>query len=180
MRRDIARLLVVLSVVAGACSGGVVQSLQPDADGVIPGDALPQDAVEAVAEVRAEVPEEPWAPGETRFEVGELVDLDTLHQGGFGWPCEGADDCLSGLCVQAAGGKVCTMPCADECPAGWTCAADTSQPPDILYLCMPLHVRLCIPCEDNAPCNPPGIDMGGRCVTLGAAGSFCGGDCLQG
>ena len=180
MRTVVVWLLITCASAFFACTGGTIQSNQPDADAAPPGETAAPEAVETVAEISAEIPEEPWSPGEVAFEAGEIIPLDTLQEGGFGWPCESPKDCLSSLCVESIDGKVCTGQCTDECPAGWTCAADLSQSPDIIYLCVPLHVRLCIPCTDNGPCNPPNIDLKGRCVDLGAAGGFCGGDCIGG
>lgn len=42
--------------------------------------------------------------------------------GEFGVACELADDCVSGLCVQAGASAFCSAPCdAEECPSGGEC-----------------------------------------------------------
>jgi hypothetical protein len=43
----------------------------------------------------------------------------TPHSAG----CQQASDCASGLCLELAGGSICTVECggASACPPGWTC-----------------------------------------------------------
>ena len=115
-------------------------------------------------------------------EVADLwEELDTVPdaatEGGFLWPCDGPDDCLSGFCVEAAEGKVCSIPCIEECPAGWSCEQDLASMPDAVFICVPGFTRLCMPCVGHEACSPTGHDLGDRCVQLGGAGNFCGSAC---
>jgi hypothetical protein len=54
----------------------------------------------------------------------------------FGCPCEAANDCSSGLCVEGGGGTICTQPCVDSCPAPYVCKPYPSGP-DLPYACLP-------------------------------------------
>jgi len=45
-------------------------------------------------------------------------DPKTAAPGGFCAPCGGATDCLSGFCLDAPEGTVCSMTCLGECPSG--------------------------------------------------------------
>ena len=82
--------------------------------------------------------------------------------GGFGWPCQFAADCLSGHCVPGPlGNTVCTIKCQGECPAGWVCVADQTDPSG-KGLCMP-------GCEPNCWGKECGDDgCGGSCGTCPA------------
>ena len=50
-----------------------------------------------------------------------VPEEDTTGTGDFGTPCQEADDCNSGYCVQSADGMVCSKTCEDSCPDGWSC-----------------------------------------------------------
>ena len=104
------------------------------------------------------------------------VDAGT-EPGGFLWPCDSGDDCLSGYCIESPSGKVCTVGCISECSAGWACVQDQASLPDVLFICAPLHARLCLPCTDDAQCNPPGLELDGRCLNMGDGGGWCGSKC---
>jgi len=110
---------------------------------------------------------------------GQFDTAQEAVEGGFGYPCTQNDDCLSGYCVESADGNVCTSQCVSECPDGWRCAQDLGSLPDVLFVCVPQLVRLCMPCTDSAQCSPSGVQVEDRCVSQGPAGSFCGGACSQ-
>ncbi len=66
----------------------------------------------------------------------------------FGDACSVDDDCASGYCVPGAGGKfVCTVPCVDECPAGWVCE-QVEHGVDPVFLCVNKG-DACIPGEER-------------------------------
>ena len=90
-------------------------------------------------------------------------------------PCATPQDCASGYCVQAWDGKVCAAPCDAGCADGWLCTQDLASFPDVVFLCVPAHPVLCTPCLDDGDCQ--GAGPGAACVSYGAEGSFCGGDC---
>ena len=102
---------------------------------------------------------------------------DTGTAGAFGWPCDDGSDCLSGYCIETAEGKACTIGCQEECPEGFLCLQDAGSRPDVVFLCVPTHPRLCHPCFTDSDCQAGGNDTGGLCVNHGPAGSFCGGAC---
>jgi hypothetical protein len=98
-------------------------------------------------------------------------------EGEFGWPCTENDECLSGLCVDDAMGKVCSTECIEVCPPDFTCVQCTGCLPDAGYFCLPKHARLCKPCLVDIDCNGALGDVGSRCAQLGAAGMFCASAC---
>ncbi len=126
--RLVAVAAIVVLMVGCAGNGGVVAE-----DG---GQDLVAD--NAVIEVAAEIPREvlfadtyltDWK--ELRFpEVGsEDVDQWGPVAGEAGAPCQTANDCLEGFCIQTVDGKQCTVSCVEECPFDWKCVLHTTQPP---------------------------------------------------
>ena len=108
--------------------------------------------------------------------LGETWGL-CLVPGGFGCPCESAEECLEGWCVDSRHGDVCTSTCIEECPAGFECT-QTGSATDPVFVCLPSHLWLCRPCTDSAQCyEGMPADTGDRCVKLGPQGAFCGGHC---
>ena len=120
-----------------------------------------------------------WAMPDVVDGMGTDFDAaaDATQEGGFLWPCDGPDDCLSGFCVETGEGTVCTEPCTEECPAGWDCLQYPPALPDLLFVCVKRHVRLCLPCSGHDDCASGGVASGDRCVSHGADGAFCGGSC---
>ena len=119
-----------------------------------------------------------------------LVDLKAVDQpteispqcepgeGCFLDECTENSQCLSGYCVDHIGEGVCTTPCQEECPDGWSCQQVSGTGPDIQYLCVSNFANLCRPCVGSADC----IAVGGQedvCVSYGEQGAFCGGPCDQ-
>ena len=91
-----------------------------------------------------------------------------------GCPCAEAVDCRSGWCVATAQGRICTKECVDDCPEGFRCATVLSTPPDVVYLCLPLHLSLCRPCTTSGDC----VDVGAHCLERAdGSGRFCGAAC---
>ena len=130
--------------------------LAPDVAGM---DAAPDlTGSEAVTDVDG-----PCAPGDGCF-------LD---------PCAENGDCLSGWCVQHMGDDVCTQPCTEECPAGWSCKQVGASDPDVVFICVSDMANLCRPCATGEHCE----SLGGAqdvCVAYGpAVGAFCGGSCVD-
>jgi len=109
----------------------------------------------------------------------DLGEFDTgLPPGAFGTPCDDGEVCDSGFCVQAPGGKVCTLTCIEDCPEGWQCVQHQPSLPDEVYICAPGNVNLCKPCDQNSDCMTNGVDVGDACVPYGPQGSFCGEQCM--
>jgi len=90
--------------------------------------------------------------------------------------CSENPDCQSGWCVEHMGEKVCTIPCQEECPPGWTCTQVGVGGPDVLYICVSNHPNLCRPCGETDDCS--GVaETEDACILYGDQGSFCGGGC---
>lgn len=90
-------------------------------------------------------------------------------------PCNQADDCLSGYCVDHLNESVCTKTCELDCPQGWECKAVSSNA-DVTYVCLSPHTHLCRPCAAAADCKSlTGVED--VCVSYGAEGAFCGSQC---
>ena len=98
-------------------------------------------------------------------------------EGCFLDPCADNKDCLSGWCVQHMGEDVCTQPCTEECPPGWSCKQVGASDPDVVFICVSDLANLCRPCAVAGDCE----SLGGAqdvCVAYGPqAGAFCGGAC---
>jgi len=172
-----------MAVLLTACGGPGTEEADKDVVVDIPADRGVDTTVEEVAPElifadRSVVDVvDLWVLEVTEVELSvELPDLGP-EEGGFGWPCEENGECDSGFCIETADGPQCTVACMDECPKDWFCVQNQSALPDLLYLCVPGHTRLCIPCSAHLECNPAGIDLGDKCVDHGEAGAFCGAVC---
>jgi hypothetical protein len=95
-------------------------------------------------------------------------------------PCLDNKDCESGFCVQTADGKLCTEPCQQDCPSGYSCELVSGFGSDTIFLCLPMNVNLCRPCQTNTDCDDIYFEQGERCVSYGDFGSFCGVACAKG
>lgn len=90
----------------------------------------------------------------------------------LGCACAAGADCAGGYCIDSADGAVCTNPCEDDCPDGWTCAARQDGAGESVRLCVPDSDAFCAPCTDDIDCGSPSA----RC-NEGADGSFCATSC---
>jgi hypothetical protein len=93
-------------------------------------------------------------------------------------PCIENSDCQSGWCVEHMGEAVCTMPCQEECPPGWSCQQVSGGNPDVVYICVSDVSNLCKPCRTGDNCKSPGGNED-VCLDYGAEGSFCGSICAS-
>ncbi len=73
----------------------------------------------------------------------DLGDMCVDAPGSVACPCQGNDDCLTGYCVQATGGSVCTLECLEECPYDWTCTGIQGFGADLVFLCLPEQQAAC-------------------------------------
>ena len=94
----------------------------------------------------------------------------------FGEPCDEGTLCL-GFCLEVGNGGLCTVGCIFDCPDGWQCAQYGDAGEDMLYLCIPEELYLCVPCNSNSDCMPPDVSTDAKCVSWGSEGAFCGIDC---
>jgi cysteine-rich repeat protein len=179
-REPIMRHLPLLLILAlTACNTGT-DAVTPDAAGA--GDAGPggDSTPDGGGPDRAapDVPESETGPDAGWSDVFEdAVAACEPGAGCFMDPCGDNADCLSGWCVQHMGEDVCTQPCAEECPPGWSCKQVGASDPDVLFICVSNLANLCRPCAAAADCE----SLGGAqdvCVAYGPeAGAFCGGAC---
>jgi hypothetical protein len=112
----------------------------------------------------------------------EVLDFgraeDLLSQPGQpGYACQTGADCFSGFCIHTPNGKQCTMACLEDCPFDWECAQHKPSLPDEVYICAPLGLSLCRPCEKNSDCLANGAELGAMCVPYADEGAFCGSHC---
>jgi len=122
-------------------------------------------------------------PEEVASEV--LAEPELGHESSSATPCEGPEDCLSGLCLHQEG--VCAEPCDEECPEGTSCRPWLAAAPDVIHLCLPHEIPFCRPCLADGACQRFEGDGDVFCASsLGGAGSFCTtgcevpGDCPEG
>ena len=74
--------------------------------------------------------------------------LCVVLPGEFGFPCESNGDCNSGWCIaDGADGAMCTIPCVDDCPAGYTCEALPPPFPGTISICQPAAPCLFVECD---------------------------------
>lgn len=112
-------------------------------------------------------------PG-TDTTTGDQIVLEC--PGGAYCPCDDANDCNSGYCVDAPIGKVCAQVCSASCADGWTCA-NVPNGADLLQICVPKWGFYCAPCLSSASCQVAVGTVGAACVDYGVAGSYCAASC---
>jgi len=114
------------------------------------------------------------------LELPEILDTGEIGilPGDPGYPCQDGDDCTSGFCIHTPQGKQCTTDCIEECPFSWVCVQYEPSLPDEVYICAPLKMNLCKPCQKNSDCLTNGVQTGDVCIPYGGAGDFCGASCM--
>ncbi len=150
----------------GAGQGGG-ELLLPDGHSDAGTDLIPApdgawDNVQVPDEEDATAPETDGSGGDAPGDAVPDVVFDS---------CQGNSDCESGFCVAGPDGKVCAIPCVEECPTGWLCTQVQTQP-DVLFVCIWPHGRLCWPCNVNEDCLAPGGMGESYCVPGGIAGEL--------
>ncbi|MBM4354895.1 MAG: hypothetical protein FJ109_14080 [Deltaproteobacteria bacterium] len=159
-----ARLTVLAAVAAVGCAGGAQTVSRIDMGGET------ADATPLPVDVEVDA-------GETC--CGEIREVETvIDEGAFGWPCTDNAECLSGYCVEAEHGFVCSMQCVEDCPKDWECA-QVGQGPDLMYICLPAFGTLCRPCTVDEDCRQ-GSGKPAYCLDSGGDGFFCTRECLDG
>ena len=162
-------VLLLLTLATWGCSEGGIQGSN------VPDSSAPEPMVEVIfPEVVIEK--------EVLFEVAADGRWDAFDpgcapgDGCFGDLCEDNSECLSGWCVEHMGEGVCSQPCQEECPEGWSCHEVAGTFPDIVFICVSNFANLCKPCGDDSGCMSP-VGNQDKCLPYGADGSFCGGYC---
>ncbi len=106
-------------------------------------------------------------PDESSPDVMPVLDTSVVCDEspfGFGCPCVGNEECISGYCVDGPDGFVCTTACLEDCPPGWHCKGVTGYGADMIFLCLPDAKKLCFPCTADLQCG------GGACIELEEGG----------
>jgi hypothetical protein len=175
---------VAILLAASGCAGGTSVTLALDGSLDAGGEArvLPEVVADAGTEEVMPDGAGPETAGDTAVPPvdgsGDSIPGCKPGDGCFLDPCAENADCLSGLCVEHMGDGVCTLPCQEECPAGWTCKQVGTGGPDVVWACVSRHANLCKPCGSADGCKSPG-GVDDACVAYGAEGSFCGGTCVD-
>jgi len=176
--RDSLRLVnlgIVMLAFACSSTGSTVQKQEPDIATEVGDASVATEIVDSIpAEVRQEVELVELLPDDSPDAAGPAC---APGEGCFLDPCDENAACQSGWCVDYMGEGVCTVPCQEECPAGWSCQ-QVGSGPDVTYVCIANHANLCRPCGSGDNCKSPG-GAEDVCVSYGAEGSFCGGVCAD-
>lgn len=168
MMKRVGMMVAAVALLVGAGGCGDASVVQPvlDAgavdvviDAVGPVDGSSQDAGQDVADG-------------TAIDTGAGL-LCEPGDGCFEESCQGAEDCLSGICTMHLGDKVCSKTCDAACPEGWSCTL-VGAGGDGQYVCMSNFSHLCLPCGDSSDCSS---DVPNACVSYPDELSFCGGAC---
>ena len=121
-----------------------------------------------------------YDPGPPLADPGTETEKWEPQHPDFGSNCTENSDCESGYCVEGPNGTMCTELCVDECPGGWGCKQVFIEGQDVTFVCVPSFIRLCRPCTANSDCQVGYLEnQTAACVSFGANGSFCGGDCAE-
>ena len=87
-------------------------------------------------------------------------------------PCAKNEECSSGFCLPTPAGKMCGLPCVDQCPPEFSCIEVLSSS-DVVFVCAHDAPFRCAPCTSDSDCALDGKAKG-VCSELGAAGyGFC-------
>ena len=110
--------------------------------------------------------------GQTGADSGAVVDCP----GQPGCPCDGNASCDNATCIETPSGPRCAAFCVDSCDeAGFVCKAIETAT-DASYICVPVFLKLCNPCQASSECVSLGI-KDAVCVDQGVSGAFCGAPC---
>ena len=115
------------------------------------------------------------------FDIGSDTPFVECEPGSgcFLDPCGENGDCQSGWCLEHMGEAVCTVPCQEDCPPGWSCKQVAGADPDVVYICVSDVSNLCKPCDAGDNCkSPSGAED--VCVDYGDEGALCGSVCADG
>ena len=106
--------------------------------------------------------------------------VDLCTPGAIGCPCVSDGDCLDGLCIADDSGFVCSAPCAEGCPSGWTCEEALGQVGEKAFQCVPAFPDLCHPCTTSTDCSSTNAGFDASCIVYSPTeGAFCGGGCAS-
>jgi len=165
--------VLLISMVCVQCSTGAGISV-PDPD-TIGDDAEPgEDVADATGGEDALFPEIKEVTGEdTLKEITPPLDATGEVISELGNPCEGQEDCDSGLCIETSFGSVCTESCIEECADGWVCKGLNLYGGDLQFVCVPLYWHICEECKFDQDCDAAGA----VCMEIAGEGDFCSAVC---
>jgi hypothetical protein len=170
------RLAIVMAAMIPAACGSsgstLINDLTVDHGAEAAAEVAPLDETDAEGVDAADAVDLPDRGGE------EIAPTCQPGEGCFGDECADGKDCQSGWCMEHMGGGVCSMECAEECPAGYSCKLIAGSP-DPTYVCLSDFANLCRPCSSGSDCDSIG-GIEDVCVSYGETGSFCGGSCAEG
>ena len=142
-----AQCFIRLSLISLAFSACEVDSIKPS--GLAGGEPTSLDRGFYIP------PELDMAPDQPPLD--QLDGAIGAEEGVYGAPCEGPEDCASGLCVRLGEGYVCTRACTVGCEPfadgqAAFCRYDPSQNAE-QFVCYPSQNRLCQTCLTEAQCD---------------------------
>ncbi len=152
----------------------------PQGDAVVPDvdDPVEDGATDPGPPPPEEVEDEPVEP-DVEPDVPPPVDcLDAPFDAGCA--CAEHSDCFDGLCLPTSDGFECAETCIEECPQGAKCTLISLPGADPKFACVEQTAFLCMPCDEDADCHPPGPTAAGKCLEYGDEGSFCAIACADG
>ena len=141
---------------------------------VVGSDAGFADEGAAPTDTDGATPDADASPSGDEEAIGANCEFPSSPQDGeAGAACTKDGDCNSGLCVDAAKGKVCSYTCYDCCPNGFACKPYGASSGNLV--CQAVGLDICRPCQKDNECSKNG--SGALCVHYGDDGSFCGSAC---
>ena len=176
-------IIVLAAVILAAFGcGDAADPLQIDTSSE-PQDAVDVQLADLIPELTAPEAMEPeFSTPDLQADASDLMEIFETSDGPLpgepGYPCLTGDDCNSGFCIHTPQGKQCTMGCLEECPFDWVCVQHEPSLPDEVFICVPLRMNLCKPCQKNSDCLTNGAQTGATCLPYGAEGDFCGASCM--
>jgi len=169
MMRVLAALTLLFLALAGPSCGGGGAGENLDVPGMDGGGPWPDGAAGDRAADAQRTDERAGDAGGIETPVPEETVESVDPETDLGQPCDDPGDCVSGLCVEAPGGSICTDYCIEECPPGWICKGVHLYGGDIQFICVPRYWSLCEPCDDFDDCEAEE----GACLDVGGDGAFC-------
>jgi hypothetical protein len=169
-------LAAAIMLVTGCDNGGTAITLLDILDVARHADVAAEPDASAIPDMSVEP--DTYVEPELLFDTGPdtpFVECDP-GTGCFLDPCAENGDCQSGWCVEHMGEAVCTVPCQEDCPPGWSCKQVAGV--DVVYICISDVSNLCKPCSSGDSCQS---SSGSEdvCVDYESEGAFCGSVCVE-
>ncbi|MBR58386.1 MAG: hypothetical protein CMH54_10240 [Myxococcales bacterium] len=104
--------------------------------------------------------------------------VECTGPGCIGDLCVTDTDCSIGPCVWHQGDQVCTEPCAESCPNGWSCRTRPGSQDTTTY-CISDAPVLCLMCLSDTDCTAKAGEPT-ACLDYFGGGTYCGSECGPG